>query len=90
MFAVKIKAVQVKELPALDDEFAKDISDFDTLDALKAAHPDVFPPEPAVEAAAPAETPAPADAPAVAPAAEAPAAEAPAAPVPAAEAPAAQ
>ncbi|HNY86263.1 MAG TPA: tetratricopeptide repeat protein [Candidatus Hydrogenedentes bacterium] len=60
------------------------------LDALKAAHPDVFPPEPAVEAAAPAETPAPADAPAVAPAAEAPAAEAPAAPVPAAEAPAAQ
>jgi len=36
VFAVKIKAVQVKELPALDDEFAKDISDFDTLDALKA------------------------------------------------------
>ena len=35
VFAVKIKAVQVKELPALDDEFAKDISDFDTLDALK-------------------------------------------------------
>lgn len=36
VFAIKIKAVQVKELPALDDEFAKDISDFDTLDALKA------------------------------------------------------
>ena len=36
VFAVKIKAVQIKELPALDDEFAKDISDFDTLDALKA------------------------------------------------------
>ncbi|MEA4938136.1 MAG: trigger factor [Christensenella sp.] len=36
VFAVKIKAVQVKELPALDDEFAKDISDFDTLEALKA------------------------------------------------------
>ena len=35
VFAVKIKAVQVKELPALDDEFAKDISDFDTLEALK-------------------------------------------------------
>ena len=35
VFAIKIKAVQVKELPALDDEFAKDISDFDTLDALK-------------------------------------------------------
>jgi len=36
VFAIKIKAVQVKELPALDDEFAKDISDFDTLEALKA------------------------------------------------------
>ncbi|NLI53711.1 MAG: trigger factor [Clostridiales bacterium] len=36
VFAVKIKAVQIKELPALDDEFAKDISDFDTLEALKA------------------------------------------------------
>ena len=36
VFAIKIKAVQIKELPAMDDEFAKDISDFDTLDALKA------------------------------------------------------
>lgn len=36
VFTVQIKAVQVKELPALDDEFAKDISDFDTLEALKA------------------------------------------------------
>ncbi|MEN6339384.1 MAG: trigger factor [Clostridiaceae bacterium] len=36
VFAIKIKAVQIKELPALDDEFAKDISDFDTLEALKA------------------------------------------------------
>lgn len=36
IFAIKIKAVQIKELPAMDDEFAKDISDFDTLDALKA------------------------------------------------------
>ena len=36
VFAVKIKAVQIKEVPAMDDEFAKDISDFDTLDALKA------------------------------------------------------
>ena len=36
VFAVKIKVVQIKELPALDDEFAKDISDFDTLEALKA------------------------------------------------------
>jgi trigger factor len=36
VFAIKIKGVQIKELPALDDEFAKDISDFDSLDALKA------------------------------------------------------
>lgn len=36
VFAVKIKGVQIKELPEMDDEFAKDISDFDTLDALKA------------------------------------------------------
>ncbi len=36
VFAIKINAVQKKELPALDDEFAKDISEFDTLDALKA------------------------------------------------------
>jgi len=36
VFAVKIKAVQIKELPELDDEFAKDISDFDTIEALKA------------------------------------------------------
>ncbi len=36
VFAIKLKAVQIKELPALDDEFAKDISDFDTLEALKA------------------------------------------------------
>lgn len=36
VFAIKIKAVQIKELPAMDDEFAKDISDFDTLDTLKA------------------------------------------------------
>ncbi len=36
VFAVKIKAVQVKELPELDDEFAKDISEFDTLEELKA------------------------------------------------------
>lgn len=34
VFAITIKAVQLKELPALDDEFAKDISEFDTLDAL--------------------------------------------------------
>ncbi|MDR1619193.1 MAG: trigger factor [Clostridiales bacterium] len=35
VFAVKINGVQVKELPELDDEFAKDISEFDTLEELK-------------------------------------------------------
>lgn len=29
-FAVQVKAVQVKEYPELDDEFAKDVSEFDT------------------------------------------------------------
>lgn len=36
VFAVRIKAVQQKELPELDDEFAKDISEFDTLDEWRA------------------------------------------------------
>lgn len=36
VFAITVKAVQEKELPALDDEFAKDVSEFDTLDELKA------------------------------------------------------
>ena len=36
VFKVKVNSIQYKELPALDDEFAKDISEFDTLDALKA------------------------------------------------------
>ncbi len=36
MFKVKINAIKLKELPALDDEFAKDISEFDTLDEYKA------------------------------------------------------
>ncbi len=35
VFTVKINEIQYKELPALDDEFAKDVSDFETLDALK-------------------------------------------------------
>jgi len=34
-FKVTIKAIKRKELPALDDEFAKDVSEFDTFDALK-------------------------------------------------------
>ncbi len=35
-FKVTIHSIKKKELPALDDEFAKDISEFDTLEALKA------------------------------------------------------
>lgn len=35
-FNTKIKEVQVKELPEIDDEFAKDVSEFDTLEELKA------------------------------------------------------
>ena len=36
VFAVKIKGIQKKELPELDDEFAKDISEFDTLAEFRA------------------------------------------------------
>ncbi|MBR5174287.1 MAG: FKBP-type peptidyl-prolyl cis-trans isomerase, partial [Clostridia bacterium] len=32
VFECTIHAVKVKELPALDDEFAKDVSEFDTLE----------------------------------------------------------
>lgn len=35
-FKVTVKEIKVKELPALDDEFAKEISEFDTLDEVKA------------------------------------------------------
>ena len=35
LFKVTVKEVKNKELPALDDEFAKDVSEFDTLDELK-------------------------------------------------------
>ena len=35
--AEKYKDVKVKELPAIDDEFAKDVSEFDTLKDLKAS-----------------------------------------------------
>ncbi len=35
-FKVTIKDIKIKELPALDDEFAKEVSEFDTLDELKA------------------------------------------------------
>ena len=36
VFHVKVNEVKVKELPAIDDEFAKDVSEFDTLKELKA------------------------------------------------------
>ena len=36
VFHVKVNEVKVKEVPALDDEFAKDVSEFDTLKDLKA------------------------------------------------------
>lgn len=35
VFKVKIHEIKVKELPELDDEFAKDVSEFDTLEELK-------------------------------------------------------
>lgn len=35
-FEVKIKEIKFKELPQLDDEFAKEVSEFNTLDELKA------------------------------------------------------
>ena len=34
-FKVKLHSISVKELPKLDDEFAKDVSEFDTLKELK-------------------------------------------------------
>ena len=36
VFKVKVNDVKVKEVPALDDEFAKDASEFDTLEELRA------------------------------------------------------
>ncbi|MBR4122954.1 MAG: trigger factor [Clostridia bacterium] len=35
-FKVKLHEIKVRELPEIDDEFAKDVSEFDTLDELKA------------------------------------------------------
>lgn len=35
VFKCKLHEIKVKELPEIDDEFAKDVSEFDTLDALK-------------------------------------------------------
>ena len=36
VFKTRLNSLRVKETPALDDEFAKDVSEFDTLDELKA------------------------------------------------------
>ena len=35
-FEVKVNEIKVKELPVVDDEFAKDVSEFETVDELKA------------------------------------------------------
>ncbi len=35
MFRIKLHEIKKKELPALDDDFAMDVSEFDTLDELK-------------------------------------------------------
>ena len=36
VFHVKVNEVKEKQVPAIDDEFAKDVSEFDTLKDLKA------------------------------------------------------
>ncbi len=36
VFEIKLHAIKVRELPTIDDEFASDVSEFDTLDAYKA------------------------------------------------------
>src|SRR5699024_8381329 len=36
-FKVKLHEVKYKELPVADDEFAKDVSEYDTIDELKAS-----------------------------------------------------
>ncbi len=36
VFKVKLHEIKVKELPKIDDEFAKDVSEFDTIDELRA------------------------------------------------------
>lgn len=36
VFKVKVNEIKIKEYPEIDDEFAKDVSEFDTLEELKA------------------------------------------------------
>ena len=37
VFAVKVNVIQYKEMPELDDEFAKDVSEFETFEEYKAS-----------------------------------------------------
>lgn len=36
VFSCKLHEIKAKEMPVIDDEFAKDVSEFDTIDALRA------------------------------------------------------
>ncbi len=36
VFAIKLNAIKAKELPVIDDDFAQDVSEFDTLEEMKA------------------------------------------------------
>ena len=38
VFTVKLNSIKMKSLPELNDDFAKDVSEFDTLDELKASY----------------------------------------------------
>ncbi|MGE5328200.1 MAG: trigger factor [Deltaproteobacteria bacterium] len=50
IFKVKLNGIKAKELPALDDEFAKDVSEFDTLTDLKKSIREKFEAENAIKA----------------------------------------
>ncbi len=41
-FAVTVKEIRIKELPVIDDEFAKALGDFETLDQLRARIAEVY------------------------------------------------
>ena len=42
MFKVKLHEIKTKELPVIDDEFAKDVSEYDSLEELKASIKEKF------------------------------------------------
>ena len=42
MFKVKLHEIKAKELPVIDDEFAKDVSEYDSLEELKASIKEKF------------------------------------------------